>query len=141
MRVRNKIAFDVEEELRFHLEMIERENACRGMSSADAKAAARKRFGNLERVKNQCVKIRARNRLLRRVLKASSLLVGFAGLMVHILSPDPNIEQIGNTLITIAISGRLLLYVHSLSPSSLPKTKGASLSVVSDASRDQPGPS
>jgi hypothetical protein len=32
------------------------------------------------------------------------------------LSPDQNIAHIGDTLIMIAISGRLLLYVRGLNP-------------------------
>jgi hypothetical protein len=52
-----KTPFEVEEELRFHIEMLERKYAQQGMSAADAKAAALRRFGNIETVKKQCAHI------------------------------------------------------------------------------------
>jgi len=116
---RTKTAFEVEEELRFHIEMLERKYAQQGMP--DAKAAALKRFGNLERVKKQCVNIRRRNSLLRRVLKISSILIALTGLLIHTLSSDYKVARIGSMLIMIAVAGRLLLYVRGLSPGDTPK--------------------
>ena len=108
-----KTAFEVEEELQFHVDMLELKYAREGMSDAHAKAAALKRFGNLERVKKQCVNISRRNSLLQRVLKASSILIALTGLAIHALSFDYRVARIGTTLIIIAISGRLLLYVRT----------------------------
>ena len=111
-----KTAVEVEEELQFHIEMLERKYAQQGMSDAHAKAAALKRFGNLEQTKQQCVNISRRNTLLRRVLKTSSILITLCGLAIHILSSDYKVARIGTTLIMIAVAGRLLLYVRGLSP-------------------------
>jgi hypothetical protein len=116
---RTKTAFEVEEELRFHIEMLERKFAQQGMSDAHAKAAALRRFGNLERVKKLCVDISRRNSFLRRILKASLILIAFTGLAIHTLSLDYKVDRIGTLLIVIAVSGRLLLYVRGLSPWSL----------------------
>src|ERR1044072_3293507 len=58
--MKTKTSLDVEEELQFHIEMLERKYAQEGMSAAQAKAAASRRFGNLEPVKRQCVTIRKR---------------------------------------------------------------------------------
>jgi hypothetical protein len=128
-----KIAVEVEEELRFHIEMLELKHARQGMSSAEAKAAAVKRFGNLERVKNQCVEISKRSSPLRRVLKASTILIGLTGLLVRLLSSDLQVARIGTTLIMVAISLRFLLHARGLSPATfLPKTKDASLSVITE---------
>lgn len=113
---RQKTPLEIEEELRFHIEMLELKYAQQGMSAADAKAAALRRFGNLETVRKQCVHISRRNSVLRRVLRTSSILIALAGLSIHILSSDPNIARIGEVLIMIAVSGRLLLYVRGLSP-------------------------
>ena len=109
---RRKTSSDVEEELQFHIDMLERKYAQQGMSGAHAKAAALKRFGNLERVKKQCVNISRRSSLLRRVLKASSILIALTGLAIHALSSDYKVARIGTMLITIAVSGRLLIYVR-----------------------------
>ena len=70
---RKRNAFEVEEELQFHVEMLERKYTQQGLSIADAKAAAARRFGNFERVKKQCVDIARRNSFLQRLLKASSI--------------------------------------------------------------------
>lgn len=109
---------DVEEELQFHLDMLERKYAQAGMCPADAKAAAFKCFGNLERVKRQCVAIGRRNTLLRRIHKTVLILIGITGLAIQILSSDLKVARIGGVLIMIAISGRLLLFVRGLIPSS-----------------------
>lgn len=128
-----RTASDVEEELQFHIEMLERKYAHLGMSPADAKAAALRRFGNLQRFKTQCVTISKRSSRFRRVLKTSSILIAIAGLAIHILSADPNVAHVGDTLIMIAISGRLLLYVRGLSSSPfLHRTNQTSLSVVTE---------
>ena len=134
---RKSTAFDVEEELRFHVEMLERKYAQQGMSDAHAKAAALKRFGNLERIRKQCVDISRRNSLLRRVLKTSSILTALTGLSIQTLSSDYRVARIGGMLIMIAVSGRLLLYVRGLSAwTFLPGSKQTSLSVYTDTPDD-----
>ena len=111
-----QIVFEVEDELQFHIEMLERKYAQQGMSNAQAKAAALRRFGNLQRVKKQCVDISRRNSLLQRLLKLSSILIALTGLTIHALTSDYRIARIGTVLIMIAIAGRLLFYVRGLSP-------------------------
>ena len=109
-----KTSVDVEQELQFHIEMLERKYTQQGMTVAEAKAAASRRFGNLETVKRQCVTIRERSSLLRRVLKISLILIALAGLAIHMLGSHYKVVRIGDTLIMIAIAGRLLLYVRGL---------------------------
>ena len=113
MKTRNT-SLDVEEELQFHIEMLERKYTQQGMSAAQARAAASKRFGNLETVKRQCVTIRKRSSSLQRLLKISLILIALAGLAIHVLSSDYRVGRIGSVLIMIAIAGRLLLYVRGL---------------------------
>ena len=107
-----KTALEVEEELQFHVAMLERKYAQQGMPDEHVKAAALKRFGNLDPVKKQCVHISLRNSLLRRVLKMSSILIALSGLAIHILSSDYKVARIGTVLIMIAVFGRLLIYVR-----------------------------
>jgi hypothetical protein len=134
---RKQLVFEVEDELRFHIEMLERKYAQDGMSAAAAKAAALRRFGSLERAMKQCVNIRSRNSLLRRVLKMSLILIGLIGLSLRMLGSDVNIHHIGDILIMIAISGRLLLYVRGLSPSNfLSGTNETCPSIVTGTPRD-----
>jgi hypothetical protein len=129
-----KTAVDVEEELQFHIEMLERNYAQQGMSGAHAKAAALRRFGNFEKVKKQCVEISRRNSQLRRILKTSLI---FIALFVRTLSSDYRVARIGAMLIMIAIASRLLLYVRGLSSRNfLPGTKQTSLSLFTDTPDD-----
>ena len=113
---KTKTALDVEEELQFHIELLERKYAQQGMSAAAAKTAASRRFGNLETVKRQCVIIRKRSSPLRSAFKMSLILVALAGLAIRLLSLDYKIGRIGSVLVMIALAGRLLLYVRGLTP-------------------------
>jgi hypothetical protein len=136
-RDREQLTFEVEDELLFHVEMLERKYAQQGMSPAAAKAAALRRFGNLERVMKQCVDISRRNSLLRRVLKTSSILMALAGLAIHIGSSNFKVARIGDMLMMIAVSGRLLLYVHGLCPwTFFSHTDEIPLSVVTELRED-----
>jgi hypothetical protein len=108
---------EVEEELRLHIDLLLHENIKRGMSPEEARSATLKRFGNVDRVKNECVEICRRSRPLQRALKICAILLILTGLFVRITSTDRHFDHIGSTLIVIAIAGRLLLYVRSLTPS------------------------
>jgi hypothetical protein len=135
---RKQIAFEVEDELRFHIEMLERKYVQDGMSAAAARAAALRRFGSLEKAMKQCVDIRNRNSLLRRILKTSLILLGITGFFIRIISSDRNFDHIGDVLIMIAIFGRLLLYVRGLSPSTfLSGTNETCPSIVTETPQDR----
>ena len=116
-RYRKQIVFDVEDELQFHIEMLERKYVQDGMSPAAAKAAALRRFGSLEKAMKQCVDIRSRNSLRRRIIKASLIILALTGLSLRMLGSEVNVHHMGGVLIMIAIAGRLLLYVRGLTPS------------------------
>jgi len=138
---RKQMTFDVEDELQFHIEMLERKYVQDGMSATAAKAAALRRFGSLERAMKQCVDIRSRNSLLRRVLKTSLILLALTGFLIRLLSSDLHVDHIGDILIMIAISGRLLLYVRGLTPSTfLSGTDETCPSIVTETPRDASKP-
>jgi hypothetical protein len=113
---RQQIALDVEDELQFHLQMLERKYLQQGMGADEARRAALRQFGNIERYKRQCVQISRRKSVLRRSLKVLLFLLGLAGLLIRILNMDYKISRVGVMLIAIAVSGRLLLYVRGLTP-------------------------
>ena len=54
---RSNIAEDVDDELRFHIEMRMNEFVARGMSPADARRLAEQRFGSVDRARSACVDI------------------------------------------------------------------------------------
>ncbi len=114
---REVIERQIEEELSFHLELLTEQHLQQDISLAEAKDAALKRFGNVEQIKDQCVKISRRNRPFIRVLKYLLFLLFLAGILVRVSGAELNVTRIGSTLILIAILGRLFLYVRGLNPS------------------------
>jgi hypothetical protein len=116
---RKKIEGDVEEELRFHIEMLRRAHIQRGMSQEAANDAALERFGDIERIKGQCVEISRRSRPFIRALKSFLIMVLLTGVFVRALSADISVNHVGESLIVVAVLGRLLLYARGLGPSSV----------------------
>jgi hypothetical protein len=108
---------EVEEELSFHLDLLRDPLLQQGMSPEEANAAALERFGNFEKIKNQCVEIGTRNSPLMRAGKSFFILVLLVGVLVRIFSPEYHITRVGDVLIMVGILGRLLIYVRSLNPS------------------------
>ena len=117
MKNRKQIVFEVEDELKFHIEMLERKYVQDGMSPAAAQTAALRRFGSLEKALKQCVDIRSRNSLVRRILKTSFIILALTGLSMRIISSHVTVHHLGDVLTMIAIAGRLFLYVRGLTPS------------------------
>jgi hypothetical protein len=121
---------EVEEELRLHIDLLVSENIQRGMSPEEARAATLKRFGNIDRVKNECVEICRRNRPLQRAFKIFLMLLALAGLIIKITSTDFHVARIGGVFILVAVAARLLLYVRSLTPSRfLPRNETSSFTI------------
>jgi len=109
---------EIEEELRFHLDLLTDEHCRKDMSPEEARAEALARFGDVERIKNQCVEINRRSRPGIVALKLFLALVFLLGVLVRIFSPECHVTNVGNILIAVGILGRLLLYVR-LHPSGL----------------------
>jgi len=129
-RKRRELELDVEEELQLHIDFLLRENMKRGMSPEEAQTATLKRFGNVDRVRNECVEICRRSRPLQRASKIFLILLALTGLIVRIVSTDFHVARIGDTFIIVAVAARLLLYVRSLTPSRfLPRSQTSSLSI------------
>lgn len=133
---RERIELEVEEELRFHVELLAREYSRQGMSPEAARDASLRRFGNVERIRNQCVEISSRSRPFMRAIKSFLILAFLTGVVARLLSMDIYVGHIGKMLIAVAILGRMLLYARGLSPASfLSKTETSSPSVLNLASR------
>jgi len=133
LRNRRELELEVEEELRLHIDLLLGENIKRGMSPEEARTATLKRFGNVDRVKNECVEICRRSGPLQRAFKLGLILLALIGLLVRIAGTDRHIDHIGTTLIVIAIAARLLLYVRGLTPSRfLQRNKPTSLSLFNN---------
>ncbi len=109
---------EIDEELRFHLELLTEALQQQDMSLAEAKDAALNRFGNLEQIKDQCVVISRRNHPSIRALKSFLILVFLVGVLVRVFSTEFHVLHVGDILIAVGVLGRLLVYVRGLNPSS-----------------------
>jgi hypothetical protein len=112
---RTRIERDVDEELSFNLDLLTPEHLRQDRSGDDA---ALKRFGNVEQIKDQCVEISTSNRPLTKALKAFLIPVFLLGVLVRVYSTEFPFSHFGNSLILVAVLGRLFLYVRGLNPSS-----------------------
>jgi len=109
---------EIEEELRFHLELLTHEHLQQEMSLTEAKDAAYKRFGNVQQIENQCVEISRRNHFFGRAMTPLLIVVVLPGVLMRIYGTDLTFRHLGDLLIAIPILIRLLLYVRGLNPSS-----------------------
>jgi len=114
---RQVIESQIEEELRFHLELLTEQHLLQDMSLSAAKDAALKRFGDVEQIKDQCVEISKSNRPMIRALKFLLVLVFLSGVSIRIFGPELSVTRVGDVLIAIAVLGRLFFYVRGLNPS------------------------
>jgi hypothetical protein len=128
---RSELELEVDEELGHHVELLQREYMQGGMSPEEARAATLKRFGNVDRVRKECVAICRRSRPLQRAFKVGMILLALTGVIISMASTEFRVARIGHILIAIAVAGRLWFYLRSLGPSRFPANKTTSFSLLS----------
>src|SRR5213078_941442 len=84
----------------------------------EAQATALKRFGNVEQIRDECVRIARRNHPLVLALKWFCGFVFLAGVLVRIFGTDYHVTRVGDLLMEVGALGRLLLYLRGKSPAS-----------------------
>lgn len=117
---------EVEEELRFHLELLAEQHLQHADTLAEARAFALRRFGDVEQVKDECVEISKRKRPVTRALKSFFILTFLAGIFVRIFATEFHVDRVGQMLIAVAVMGRLFLYVRHLKPATFRSKSNAS---------------
>lgn len=115
---RAEIGREIEAELGLHLELLTEEHLQLDLPLAEARAAALKRFGDVEQIKDQCVEISRRSHPFIRALKFFLTIVFLVGVFVRVFSPEYHLTRVGDILIAVGILSRMLLYVRGLNPSS-----------------------
>lgn len=108
---------EIEDELRFHLDLLTDEHCRQEMPPDEARFRAGERFGNFEQIRDQCIEISIRNSPLARALKSFLILIFLTGVLVHTLGTEYHVTRMGNVLIMVGLLGRLLLYVRGMSRS------------------------
>lgn len=112
-----RVPREVEEELQFHLDLLTEEHCRQNIPLDQAQAEAVKRFGNVEKIRDECVRIAVRNQPLILALKWLCGLVFLAGVLVRIYGTDYHVTRVGDLLMEVAALARLLLYLRGKSPS------------------------
>lgn len=110
---------EIEEELRFHIEMRMRDNIAAGMSPEEAERDALRRFGNLDRVRAECREISREWLVDGAMMKAMKGITGVmlgCGLTLFLTSGVHSVRQVGQVLVCIAILWWLLIYLRAAQP-------------------------
>jgi hypothetical protein len=104
------IESEVEEELQFHIDMQSFDYERIGVTAEKSRVMAEARFGNVEKVKTECVRISKRTTVISWLLNAMFLMFLFIGLSVWIIGPEMHIRRVGNVMMMIGGLGILLVY-------------------------------
>ena len=131
---RQAIEREVEEELRFHLDLLTEQQLQHADTFEEASASALRRFGNVEQIKDECVEISNRQRPLTRALKSFMVLTFLAGILVRIFGTELHVDRVGQMLIAIGVLGLLFLYVRNLTPSGFRPKSDTSASLMLNTS-------
>lgn len=106
---------EIEEELRYHVELRTRDNIAAGMSPEDAEADAMRRFGDFDQIRSVCEEIR-KGRLagVMKLTKAIAWVILGCGLMLKMSSRIFALQNVGDFLTLIGLLWRLLIYLREM---------------------------
>ena len=101
---------EVEEELRFHIEMQARDFESDGLPPDTAYVRATQRFGNSTKIKRECIGILVEDTRTVHVVKLLFKMLLLAGVLIKFLTSEFRQQQIGYMLLMIGVLGMLLLW-------------------------------
>lgn len=108
---------EIEDELRFHIEMRTCDNIAAGMSAEDAEADAMRRFGDFDRIRVACEEIKSeRLEGVMKAVKGIAWIIFGCGLALKLAAPVAGLQDVGIFLILIAGLWRLLIYLREIRP-------------------------
>src|SRR5437870_4419901 len=116
---RARIEREIEDELRFHLEMRAREHLAAGLPPEQARAEALRRFGDFEGVKEACREIsleKLGDKLHLKAIKGFIWIIIGSGLAIRAASPIHTVRQSSEILIWIGVLWRVLIHLRSMQP-------------------------
>ena len=130
-RIRKEAAdHEIEDELRFHIELRTRDNIAAGMSPEDAVADAMRRFGDFDHIRAICEEIRKEWLVgIMKVIKSLAWIMIGCGLTLKLAADEEAWQPVGNALILIAGLWRLLIHLREIQPSQR-RIRAAQLMIV-----------
>ena len=106
----SSIENEVEEELHFHIDMQTCDYESRGITPEESRVMAEARFGDIEKIKSECISISTGKTFLTWVLTFVFLTSLIVGLIVRVLSPEMHVTRVGDVMMMIGGLGILLVY-------------------------------
>jgi hypothetical protein len=116
IRRRTSTASEIDEELRFHLDMRTRENIRAGMPANDARQDAAERFGDIAHIASACEKIDKQYSRALKALKFSLWTLAGAGIWLRMITSVDEVKHAGDVLVVIAVLLQLLIHVRAVRP-------------------------
>ncbi|MBO0861791.1 MAG: hypothetical protein J2P21_25545 [Chloracidobacterium sp.] len=108
---------EIEDELRFHIEMRARDNVTAGMSSENAVAEAMRRFGDFDQIRSTCEEIRRERRAgFMNLAKGLAWIMFGCGLTLKLAARVDGLRIVGDYLSLIAILWRCLIFLREMRP-------------------------
>ena len=108
---------EIEDELRFHIEMRTRDNIAAGMSSEDAVAEAMRRFGDFDQIRTTCEEIRKERMAgVMKLAKGLAWIMFGCGLTLKLAAQVDGVRLVGHFLTLIAILWRMLIHLREIRP-------------------------
>jgi hypothetical protein len=101
---------EVDEELHFHLDMQTDDYAIRGLSDEESMAKAKARFGDVEKIRSECIRISSRSTVLLWILNSVFLFNLFVGLVLRVTASVLTVRRVGDVMMMIGGLGILLVY-------------------------------
>ena len=102
----------IEDELLFHIEMRTQENMDSGMAPTEARQNAEERFGNLETIKTNCLKIHSDSHVAMKALSYLLWMLVAFGLLLRLTGSARGIGPAGDLIAMSAILLRLLIHLR-----------------------------
>lgn len=109
-RKKPTIETEVDEELTFHIDMQTRDYQSQGISREQSRTMAEVRFGNVSRIKKECVRIGSGKTVLIWVLDAVFMMSLMLGFLLRLFVPEMHVNRVGDVMMMIGGLGILLVY-------------------------------
>jgi hypothetical protein len=104
------IESEVDEELNFHIDTQTDDYEHLGLSREDSRAMAEARFGDVERIRTECIRIGSGKSVLIWILNSVFLMSLLVGLLLRALIPEMHVNRVGDVMMMIGGLGILLVY-------------------------------